>query len=192
MFLQSLYFLPLIFLAIRTVILSICTLAPKVPKARHAESAGGSFFVHKLPKGNIPQSNEPCHSSLSYVFRVLWNSFSYPRAACITSSQTVFAFGELWPHSLCNLQVNLRYARLHKLSHFFRKTYGLSLCPLTVPEVFRSYQCLRFCCLFIRKGYFKENTALSKSQATAAAKGAEKSVKVFLRAVAQLNFHTPA
>ncbi|MBR5848874.1 MAG: hypothetical protein IKY69_05330, partial [Bacteroidaceae bacterium] len=63
---------------------------------------------------------------------------------------------------------------------YSRKTYGLSLCPLTVPEVFRSYQCLRFCCLFIRKGYFKENTALSKSQATAAAKGAEKSVKVFL------------
>ena len=42
------------------------------------------------------------------------------------------------------------------------------------------------------KGYFKENTALSKAQATAAVKGAEKSVKVFLRAVAQLNFHTPA
>ena len=125
-------------------------------------------------------------------FWVLRNSFSYPRPACITNSQTVFAFGELWPHSLCNLQVNLRYARLHKLSHYSRKTYGLSLCPLTVPEVFRSYQCLRFYCLFIRKGYFKENTALSKSQATAAVKGAEKSVKVFLRAVAQLNFHTPA
>ena len=37
-----------------------------------------------------------------------------------------------------------------------------------------------------------KNTALSKSQATAAVKGADKSVKVFLRAVAQLNFHTPA
>ena len=100
----------------------------KNQKPRHTESAVGSFFVHKLPMGNIPQSNEPCHSSLSYVFRVLWNSFSYPRDACITSSQTIFAFGELWPHSLCNLQVNLRYARLHKLSHYFRKTYGLSLC----------------------------------------------------------------
>ena len=121
-------FLPLIFLAIRMAVFSKCTLAPKVPKARHTESAVGSFFVHKLPIGNIPQSNEPCPSSLSYVFRVLWNSFSYPRDACITSSQTVFAFGELWPHSLCNLQVNLRYARLHKLSHYFRKTYGLSLC----------------------------------------------------------------
>jgi hypothetical protein len=37
-----------------------------------------------------------------------------------------------------------------------------------------------------------KNTALSKSQATAAVKGADKSVKVLLRAVAQLNFHTPA
>ena len=72
-------------------VFSKCTLAPKVPKARHTESAVGSFFVHKLPIGNIPQSNEPCPSSLSYVFRVLWNSFTYPRAACITSSQTVLA-----------------------------------------------------------------------------------------------------
>ena len=72
-------------------VFSKCTLAPKVPKARHTESAVGSFFVHKLPKGNIPQSNEPCHSSLSSVFRVLRNSFSYPRDACITHSQTVLA-----------------------------------------------------------------------------------------------------
>ena len=102
MFLQSLYFLPLIFLAIRMAVFSKCTLAPKVPKARHAESAVGSFFVHKLPIGNIPQSNEPCHSSLSYVFRVLWNSFSYPRDACITSSQTVLA---LYPKNIRALTV---------------------------------------------------------------------------------------
>ena len=51
-------------------------------------------------------------------FWALRNSFSYPCSACITHSQTVFAFGELWLHTLCNLQVNLRYARLHKLSRF--------------------------------------------------------------------------
>ena len=130
--------------------------------------------------GNILQSNEPCPSSLSYVFRVLWNSFSYPRDACITSSQTVFAFGELWPHSLCNLQVNLRYARLHKLSHYSRKTYGLSLCPLTVPEVFRSYQCLLFYCLFISIGYFKKKYSIVKITGNGHRKGAEQSVKVFL------------
>ena len=83
-------------------VFSKCTLAPKVPKTRHTESAVGSFFVHKLPIGNIPQSNEPCHSSLSYVFRVLWNSFSYPRAACITSSQTVLA---LYPKNIRALTV---------------------------------------------------------------------------------------
>ena len=71
--------------------LQLCTLAPKVPKARHTERAVGSFFVHKLLKSNILQSNEPCHSSLSAVFRVLRNSFSYPRDACITHSQTVLA-----------------------------------------------------------------------------------------------------
>jgi hypothetical protein len=49
-----------------------------------------------------------------------------------------------------------------------------------VPEIFRSYQCLLFYCLFISIGYFQKNTALSKSQATAAVKGADKSVKVFL------------
>ena len=83
-------------------VFSECTLAPKVPKARHTESAVGSFFVHKLPIGNIPQSNEPCPSSLSYVFRVLWNSFSYPRDACITSSQTVLA---LYPKNIRALTV---------------------------------------------------------------------------------------
>ena len=83
-------------------VFSKCTLAPKVPKARHTESAVGSFFVHKLPKGNIPQSNEPCHSSLSSVFRVLRNSFSYPRDACITSSQTVLA---LFPKNIRALTV---------------------------------------------------------------------------------------
>ena len=153
---------------------------PKVPKARHAESAVGSFFVHKLPKGNIPQSNEPCHSSLSYVFRVLWNSFSYPRDACITHSQTVFAFGELWPHSLCNLQVNLRYARLHKLSHYSRKTYGLSLCPLTVPEVFRSYQCLLFYCLFISIGYFQKKYSIVKITGNSRSKRRGKECESFL------------
>ena len=45
----------------------------------------------QVAHGNILQSNEPCRSSLSYVFRVLWNSFSYPRYACITHSQTVLA-----------------------------------------------------------------------------------------------------
>jgi hypothetical protein len=69
-------------------------------------------------------------------FWVLRNSFSYPRPACITNSQTVFAFGELWPHSLCNLQVNLRYARLHKPSRLIRKTDGLSAVMLTVPVEF--------------------------------------------------------
>ena len=83
-------------------VFSKCTLAPEVPKARHTESAVGSFFVHKLPIGNIPQSNEPCHSSLSYVFRVLWNSFSYPRDAWITSSQTVLA---LYPKNIRALTV---------------------------------------------------------------------------------------
>ena len=107
MFLQSLYFLPLIFLAIRMAVFSKCTLAPKVPKARHTESAVGSFFVHKLPMGNIPQSNEPCHSSLSYVFRVLWNSFSYPRDACITSSQTILA---LYPKNIRALTVHFNGA----------------------------------------------------------------------------------
>ena len=123
----------------------------KFSPIRQHELSARSLFTSCL-LGNIPQSNEPCHSSLSYVFRVLWNSFSYPRDACITSSQTVFAFGELWPHSLCNLQVNLRYARLHKLSHYFRKTYGLSLCPLTVPEVFRSYRCLQKLPLLAKRG----------------------------------------
>ena len=67
------------------------SLSHKEAKARHTESSVGSFFVHKLPKGNIPQSNEPCRSSLSSVFRALRNSFSYPRYACITHSQTVLA-----------------------------------------------------------------------------------------------------
>ena len=126
MFLQSLYFLPLIIIAIRMAVFSKCTLAPKVPKARHTESAVGSFFVHKLPMGNIPQSNEPCHSSLSYVFRVLWNSFSYPRDACITSSQTVLA---LFPKNIRALTVPF----------------------ITVPEVFRSYRCLCFPLLILQQ-----------------------------------------
>ena len=141
MFLQSLYFLPLIFLAIRMAVFSKCTLAPKVPKARHTESAVGSFFVHKLPKGNIPQSNEPCHSSLSYVFRVLWNSFSYPRDACITSSQTVLA---LFPKNIRALTVPFNGAGSF----------------LEVTNACVSHY------LFYSKGYFQENTALSKSQAT--------------------------
>ena len=79
---------------------------------------------------------EPCRSSLSSVFRVLRNSFSYPHFVRITHTQTVIAFGELWLHSLCNLQVNLRYARLHKPSHLIRKTDGLSAVMLTVPVEF--------------------------------------------------------
>ena len=54
----------------------------------------------------------------------------------ITNTQTVIAFGELWLHSLCNLQVNLRYARLHKPSHLIRKIDGLSAVMLTVPVEF--------------------------------------------------------
>ena len=79
---------------------------------------------------------QPCRSSLSSVFRVLRNSFSYPHFVRITNTQTVIAFGELWLHSLCNLQVNLRYARLHKPSHLIRKTDGLSAVMLTVPVEF--------------------------------------------------------
>ena len=164
MFPQSPYFLPLIFIAVRMVLFSICSFGgQKNQKPRHTESAVGSFFVHKLPVGNIPQSNEPCPSSLSYVFRVLWNSFSYPRDACITSSQTILA---LYPKNIRALTVHFNGAG------GFKKLLLLS-----------NKQC---------KGNFQKNTALSKSQATAAVKGAEKSVKVFLRAVAQLNFHTPA
>ena len=131
MFLQSLYFLPLIIIAIRMAVFSKCTLAPKVPKARHTESAVGSFFVHKLPIGNIPQSYEPCHSSLSYVFRVLWNSFSYPRDACITSSQTVLA---LFPKNIRALTVPF----------------------ITVPEVLEVTDACVSHYLFYSKGYFQK------------------------------------
>ena len=140
LFLQSLYFLPLIFLAIRMAVFSKCTLAPKVPKARHAESAVGSFFVHKLPMGNIPQSNEPCHSSLSYVFRVLWNSFSYPRAACITSSQTVLAL--------------------------FPKNIRALIVPFNGAGNFYKLPMLAFLLLIYSQRLLSKNTALSKSQAT--------------------------
>ena len=105
---QSLYFLPFIFIAVRMVLFSICSFGgQKNQKPRHTESAVGSFFVHKLPVGNIPQSNEPCPSSLSYVFRVLWNSFSYPRDACITSSQTILA---LYPKNIRALTVHFNGA----------------------------------------------------------------------------------
>ena len=69
--------------------------------------------------GNILQSVASLVARVfSSVFRVLRNSFSYPHFVRITNTQTVIAFGELWLHSLYNLQVNLRYARLHKLSSF--------------------------------------------------------------------------
>ena len=65
--------------------------------------------------GNILQSVASLVArAFSSVFRVLRNSFSYPHFVCITHTQTVIAFGELWLHSLCNLQVNLRYAHWHK------------------------------------------------------------------------------
>ena len=89
----------------------------KSPGTRDA--SGGSAFVQKLPCGNILQSVASLVARVfSSVFRVLRNSFSYPHFVRITHTQTVIAFGELWLHSLCNLQVNLRYARLHKLSRF--------------------------------------------------------------------------
>ena len=74
-------------------------------------------------------------------------------------------------------------------SYALRRRLRLLLVPLILEGQFFSYHCLEINTV---KSYFKKNTALSKSQATAAVKGAEKSVKVFLRAVAQLNFHTPA
>ena len=87
--------------------------------------------------GNILQSVASLVARVfSSVFRVLRNSFSYPHFVRITNTQTVIAFGELWLHSLCNLQVNLRYARLHKPSHLIRKTDGLSAVMLTVPVEF--------------------------------------------------------
>ena len=87
--------------------------------------------------GNILQSVASLVArAFSSVFRVLRNSFSYPHFVCITHTQTVIAFGELWLHSLCNLQVYLRYARLHKPSHLIRKTDGLSAVMLTVPVEF--------------------------------------------------------
>ena len=89
--------------------------------------------------GNIPQSNEPCHSSLSYVFRVLWNSFSYPRDACITHSQTVLALN---PKNIRALTV------LFNGAGWFLKLLLLSI--------------------FHSKRLLSKTTALSKSQATAA------------------------
>ena len=107
----------------------------KSPGTRDA--SGGSSFVQKLPCGNILQSVASLVARVfSSVFRVLRNSFSYPHFVRITNTQTVIAFGELWLHSLCNLQVNLRYARLHKPSHLIRKTDGLSAVMLTVPVEF--------------------------------------------------------
>ena len=107
----------------------------KSPGTRDA--SGGSAFVQKLPCGNILQSVASLVARVfSSVFRVLRNSFSYPHFVRITNTQTVIAFGELWLHSLCNLQVNLRYARLHKPSHLIRKTDGLSTVMLTVPVEF--------------------------------------------------------
>ena len=38
---------------------------------------------------------------------------------CNCNLQSLFFYYVLWLHSHCNLQVNLRYARLYKLSHLF-------------------------------------------------------------------------
>ena len=132
--------LPLIFGCNNWGFTSICTLLlpgkrSKSPGTRDASV--GSAFVQKLPlRQHSLVGGEPCRSSLFVSFRVLRNSFSYPHFVRITNTQTVIAFGELWLHSLCNLQVNLRYARLHKPSHLIRKTDGLSAVMLTVPVEF--------------------------------------------------------
>ena len=108
----------------------------KSPGTRDA--SGGSSFVQKLPfRQHSSVGGEPCRSSLFVSFSGAAELVQLS-ALCvrITNTQTVIAFGELWLHSLCNLQVNLRYARLHKPSHLIRKTDGLSTVMLTVPVEF--------------------------------------------------------
>ena len=58
---------------------------------------------------------------------------------------------------------------------FFLAKDGYWLCPLRCRIFFNVTNAV----ISNSKGYFQRTTALSKSQATAAAKGAEKSVKVF-------------
>ena len=121
------------------LIFLLSSLSHKEAKARHTERSVVSFFVHKLPKGNIPQSNEPCHSSLSYVFRALRNSLGYPHYVRITHVQTVLT---LFPKNSRALTV------LFNGAGWFLKLLLLSI--------------------FHSKWILSKTTALSKSQATAA------------------------
>ncbi len=130
----------------------------KKQKPRHAERAVGSFFVHKLPlwqHSSIERAlslkpvvcfsgiaERPCQRA---EYKLACN---YKRAQpvvgaanIITRLSTLCVYNPR-SDSLClrrtlaALVVNvskLSLTRLHKLSRYFRKTAGLSLCSLTVP-----------------------------------------------------------
>ena len=132
----------------------------KNQKPRHTERAVVSFFVHKLPRQHssveraLPlkpvvcfsgTAERPCQRAECKL------ACNYKRAPPVVGAANIIlrlaAFYASNPqsNSLCLRRTSatlvasvskLPLTRLHELSHCFRKTAGLSLCSLTVPDGF--------------------------------------------------------